>query len=187
MATILDLPGVRARVAPMSVELYEVLTEQGRLEKRTELIRGIIVKKMSKPPLHRKLTKLVYDDCQTKRPSDHVIFQEAPLRLMDSVPEPDVMVVRGKQSDFDARHPTKAELVIEVAMSSVELDRENAILYAEAGVPEYWIVLGNERQVEVYRQLENGVYRQRQLYSAEETLACTSVPDLQVALAEWFV
>ena len=75
---------------------------------------------------------------------------------------------------------------MEGAVSSVELDRENASLYAEAGVPEYWIVLGTERQVEVYRQLENGVYRQRQLYSVEETLACTSVPDLQVALADWF-
>jgi Uma2 family endonuclease len=34
--------------------------------------------------------------------------------------------------------------VVEVAVSKPELDRENAALYAEAGVKEYWIVLGNK-------------------------------------------
>ena len=68
----------------------------------------------------------------------------------------------------------------------MELDRENAGLYAEAGVAEYWIVLGAERQVEVYRQPEDGRYQQKQGYSEAETLVCTSVPGLQVPLADWF-
>jgi hypothetical protein len=41
-------------------------------------------------------------------------------------------VVRGSESDFRTAHPKTAELAIEVAVSSPELDRENASLYAEA-------------------------------------------------------
>lgn len=188
LAAFLELPETRARIAPLSVKACEVLTEMGLLDKRIELIRGILLKKMPKSPLHRKLTQRIFVhlfNFKSQRVG-LVAFVEAPLRLIDSVPEPDVMIVRGEESDFDNRHPTAAELVVEVAVSSVELDRKNASLYAEAGVPEYWIVLGNEQQVEVYRQLENGVYRQRQLYSVGETLICTRMSDLQVTLADWF-
>ncbi len=186
MSTILDLPEVRARVWPLSVEVYETLGEMGALDKRAELIRGVIVEKMPKSPRHRKLTKWIYDHCRDQRPPGHVVFQEAPLRLADSELEPDVMIVRGVESDFDATHPTIAQLVVEVAVSSAALDRENASLYAEAGVAEYWIVLGNEQQIEVYRRPENGVYQEKRLCSPGETLVCESVPGLQVALADWF-
>jgi Uma2 family endonuclease len=96
------------------------------------------------------------------------------------------MIVRGEESDFDRKHPTTAELVIEIAVSSAALDRENASLYAEASVAEYWIVLAEEQQIEVYRQPAEGLYRQKRLYSLGETLPCESVPALQVPLAEWF-
>ena len=75
---------------------------------------------------------------------------------------------------------------MEVAVSSAALDRENASLYAEAGVLEYWIVLDEERQIEVYRQPENGVYQQKRLYAAGETLVCESVPGLRAPLEDWF-
>ena len=96
------------------------------------------------------------------------------------------MIVRGEESDYDEVHPTTAELVVEVAVSSAALDRVNASLYAEAGVPEYWIVLGEERRIEVYRQPENGVYQQKRLHAVGETLACESVPGLQAPLEDWF-
>lgn len=186
LAAILDLPEVRAHVSPLSVEAYDALTEKGVLEKSAELIRGIIVKKMSKSPLHRKLTKRIFLHFLAFQRTGLVAFTESPLRLADSVPEPDAMLVRGEESDYDTKHPSTAELVVEVAVSSVALDRENASLYAEAKVPEYWIVLGTERQIEVYREPENGIYRQKRLYAVGEALECASVPGLQAVLADWF-
>ena len=186
MSAILELPEVRARVSPLSVEAYEALADMGALEKRAELIRGVIVKKMPKSPLHCKLIKRIFLYLLTFQRAGLVAFSEHPFRLKDSMPEPDVMLVRGEESDFDAKHPAIAELVVEVAVSSVALDRENASLYAEAGVPEYWIVLGEAKQIEVYRQPENGVYQQKRLYSPGETLACESVPGLKADLTEWF-
>ena len=186
MSAILDLPEMRARVARWSVDAYEQLGELGVIGKEVELIRGVIVQKMPKSPTHRKLTKRFYDRFLAWQVAGHVVFSEAPLRLADSEPEPDVMIVRGEESDYDEVHPTTAELVVEVAVSSAALDRVNASLYAEAGVPEYWIVLGEERRIEVYRQPENGVYQQKRLYAVGETLACESVPGLQAPLEDWF-
>ena len=186
MSAILDLPEVRARVSRLSVEAYEALAEMGALEKRTELIRGVIFKKMSKSPLHSKLIKRIFKALLALESAGFVAFTERPLRLADSEPEPDAMVVRGQESDFDAKHPTTAELVVEVAVSSPALDRENASLYAEAGVSEYWIVLATEGRIEAYRQPENGLYQQKRLYSVGEILTCESVPGLQAVLADWF-
>ena len=141
---------------------------------------------MPKSPLHVFLAKRFYDRFQKQLPEGCTVHQEGPLRLADSEPEPDVAVVRGSERDFIARHPTTAELVVEIAIGSAALDRENASLYAEAGIKEYWIVLGEERRIEVYRQPENGVCQQKRVYVAGETLACESVPGLQAPLEDWF-
>ena len=89
--------------------------------------------------------------------------------------------------DFDTQHPVTAALVVEVAVSSVALARKNVSLYAEAGVEEYWIILSLENQIEVYTRLGAGRYLDRRTYSVGESLACAAVPELRVALAEWFV
>ena len=79
-----------------------------------------------------------------------------------------------------------AELVVEVAVSSPALDRELASLYAEARVKEHWIVLGRERQVQVYLHPANGQYQQQRIFGAHETVQCTSVPALEIRVADLF-
>jgi Uma2 family endonuclease len=186
MPTILDLPEVRPRVVRWTVQEYESLAEQGLLPKQAELLRGLVIEKMPKFPLHRALSKRLYDLFQKALPAGFVVFQEAPLRLRDSEPEPDVAIVRGLEQEFQACHPATAELVVEVAVSSADLDRANASLYAEAGVPEYWIVLGRERQVEVFRLPIEGVYREHRFLSSNETLVCAVVPGIAVVLRDLF-
>lgn len=187
MSAISEMPEVQPRAIRWSVKDYEQLGEHGILGRNIELIRGVIVTKMPKSPLHRYLTKWLYDHFQNQTGGGWLVMQEAPLHLTDdSEPEPDVSVVRGESRDYLKSHPSAAALVVEIAVSSVAWDRENASLYAEAGVPEYWIVLGREKQVEVYRQPESGVYQQKRLYALGETLVCESVPELAVPLSEWF-
>ncbi len=155
MPAILEIPEVRQRVSPLTVEEYHRLDEFNEHGRRTELIRGIVIQKMSKSPLRSSLAKRLYDLIAPLLPKGLVVRREDPIILADSEPEPDTTVVRGSPADFFKAHPTSAELVIEVAVSSPALDRENASLYAEAGGTEYWIVLANDRQVEVYRRPEN--------------------------------
>src|SRR5687768_15580456 len=141
MSAILEIPEVRQRVSRLSVEEYHRLDEYNENGKRTELIRGIAIEKMSKSPLHSALAKRLYDLLSKLIPPQFIVRREDPLTFADSEPEPDVAVVAGKESDFFQTHPSTASLVIEVSISSAALDRANSSLYAEAGVQEYWIVL----------------------------------------------
>jgi Uma2 family endonuclease len=186
MSAILELPEVRQRVSPLTVEEYHRLGEFNEHGRRTELIRGIIIEKMSKSPLHAALAKRLYDRIARMLPAGRIVRREDPLSLADSEPEPDIAVVQGDEADFFESHPTTAELVIEVAVSSPALDRENASLYAEAGVSEYWIVLGNERRVEVYRNPVNGRYQETHILGVHDTLECPSVPTVRLTVSELF-
>lgn len=184
MVAILDLPEIRRRLSRLSVEEYHRLDEFNENGRRTELIRGLVIEKMSKSPLHRNIASRLYKWILARLPEGFSVWKEEPLTLVDSEPEPDISVVRGDESEFAARHPNTAELVIEVAVSSAALDRENASLYAEAGVKEYWIVLGGERRLEVYRQPVAGCYQQTRVFEADELVECESVPTVRVRLAD---
>lgn len=186
MSPILDIPEVRQRVSPLSVLEYHRLGEFNENGRRTELIRGILIEKMSKSPLHSALAKRLYDLIAKLLPEGLVIRREDPLTLADSEPEPDVAIARGKESDFFDHHPATAELVIEVAVSSPVLDRENKSLYAEARVKEYWIVLGRERLVEAYRRPEGSGYREKRQYSMHEKIQCEAVPAIELDLTDLF-
>ena len=113
-------------------------------------------------------------------------MKEEPLTLRDSEPEPDVSVIAGHEDEFFSRHPASAALVVEVAVSSPALDRANAPLYAEAGVQEYWIVLGREQRVEVYRGPVEGLYLQKLVFSRGQALECGSVPGVAMDLESLF-
>jgi Uma2 family endonuclease len=78
---------------------------------------------------------------------------QCPLALSDdSEPEPDFAIVPLTRPPGERGHPRRGHLVIEVAASSLGRDRElKAALYAEHGVPEYWIVDVQGRLVLVNR------------------------------------
>lgn len=62
---------------------------------------------------------------------------------------PDLALIDRRAPKSD--HPSAALLVIEVADSSARYDRVvKAPLYAQAGVPEYWLVDAAKRHVEVF-------------------------------------
>src|SRR5215468_8182821 len=99
MPAILDIPEVRQRVSPLSVEEYHRLGEFNEHGRRTELIRGIPIEKMSKSPLHSSISKRLYDRISKLLAEGFIVRREDPLTLADSEPEPDVAVVRGSEKD----------------------------------------------------------------------------------------
>ncbi len=184
---ILEIAEVRERLSPLSVEEYHRLDEYNERGRRTELIRGIVIEKMSRSPLHRLTTSLLYDHISVQLPKGHSIWKEEPLTFLDSEPEPDISITRGERRDYALRHPVSAELVVEVAVSSAELDRANAELYAEAGVKEYWIVLASERRVEVYLRPAQGRYLERRICGSDELLECMAVTGVRLRVGDVFV
>jgi Uma2 family endonuclease len=185
MAAILDLPEIRARVHLWTVADYEKLGDNPAF-RRSELLRGIIVEKMSKSPLHSTLATRIYLFLVRLLRPGLIARKEEPLRLADSMPEPDISVLRGTLADFATHHPSMAELVVEMAVSSSAPDRENASIYAEAGVAEYWIILAANLEVEVYRGPENGVYREMITYRRGEAIPDVAVLGQAVAVDALF-
>lgn len=186
MNALLEMPEVRRRVSPVSVAEYHTMGELNENGRRTELIRGLIIEKMPKSPLHRFFTDRVREILAAQIAPEFMIFSQDPMTTADSEPEPDVMVVRGRAADFRREHPRTAELAVEVAVSSPVLDRAKADIYAEAGVQEYWIVCPEEKRVEVFRQAEPRRYVETLTVCAPAVLASTALPGVQVDLAALF-
>jgi Uma2 family endonuclease len=150
MIALLERHAVRNQVAPLSVEGYHRLRDLRLLPVKSELLDGVIVTKMTKSPLHTLIAHRLWNCLLAGLPAGYQLRKEDPLTLADSEPEPDLAVVRGTDDDFRVHHPSTAELVVEVAISTVELDRAKAELYARAAVPVYWLVLAQEDAVEVH-------------------------------------
>lgn len=186
MVDILELPEVRRMVSPISIEQYHLLPEYAPSGKRTELIRGIIIEKMSKSPLHVALLRRLLRLVEAAVEAGLLVYKEDPLTFLDSEPEPDISVVEGKEGDYNETLPTTARLVIEVAVTTVKLDRAKAPLYAEASIPEYWLVLAKEKTVEVYTEPRDGKYTQHHTYSSVASVVSTVLPALRVELGELF-
>jgi len=149
-----------------TVEEYHRLAEAGVLApgERVELIRGVI-REMS--PKRRKHvvagTKVlaVFFKALEGRAS---VYPEAPLAFadLDSEPEPDVVVCSNPDVESWGTPDSKPLLVVELADSSLRYDMtEKAALYADARIPEYWVVNLVDRMLEVHRRPENGIYETR--------------------------
>jgi Uma2 family endonuclease len=104
----------------------------------------------------------------------------------DSEPEPDIAVVRGAEADFWNRHPRTAELVIEVCVTSHDYDRSKLRAYAAASVKECWLILGPEKQIEVYRQPKNGQFTEHALHGPGGTLTSAALPEFTLVLDAFF-
>jgi Uma2 family endonuclease len=186
MTALLELPAFRARVHGISVEGYHRLGEMGLLSQDVELLRGIVVTKMPKSPLHEFVAQKLVRQLYQKMPSGYEIRREGPLTLRDSEPEPDISVVCGKPEDWVAAHPSRADLVIEVAVTSTALDEGKAEIYAEAGIPEYWLVRPEDRVVDVYREPTGQVYRSKITLTEQTSIQSLVIPGVQFQLSEIF-
>ena len=121
--------------------------------RRVELIRGEVIEMTPQNGPHATAVGLVDDALRRVLRDTHHVRCQMPLALADgSAPEPDIAVVPGSRRDFEEQHPTSAELVVEVADSSLAYDRSSkASVYAEAGISEYWIVDLEHGRLEVHR------------------------------------
>ena len=120
---------------------------------RVELIEGEIVPMSPQNPPHAFRTERINTLLVFAFGLTHGIRVQLPLTLSDlSEPEPDFALVPLEPQFNGPRHPDHADLVIEVAHSSLPFDRsEKASLYAKAGIPDYWILNLKKGRLEVRR------------------------------------
>jgi len=183
---------VLERQRRFTVDEYHRMIEAGILgeDEHVQLLSGTVVAMTPQGRPHarvvQRLTRLfvraVGDDLE--------VLTQLPLTLLDeSEPEPDLAVVRAEDAQSGEHHPRTAVLVIEVAGDSLRLDRQSkAVLYARAGIPEYWIANLAEATVEVHREPDPaaGSYRAKTIVRSGETLAAATVPGVTIDVAALF-
>ena len=134
---------------------YDRLVELGAFDREPiELLGGHLIVAEPQGPYHASSIRRVDYAVRAVLPPGWLVCVQAPIALDDeSEPEPDIAVVRGHLGDYRDAHPSRPELVIEVADASLRFDRRRkGSLYARAGLPEYWIVNLVDRVLEVYRE-----------------------------------
>jgi Uma2 family endonuclease len=173
--------------SPISVPTYHAMGNAGLLSKRTELLYGFVYAKVRKVPMHSvlagRLARLIAVVAET---DNSFVRLEQPITCIDSEPEPDIAVVRGTPEDYRNEHPTTAELVLEVCVTSHEFDRHKIRAYASAGVKECWYVLAPENQIEVYSNPSDGKFLNKKVFRSGEKATSQSVPGFVVDLDRLF-
>src|ERR1700722_14883259 len=164
MTTMLLPPAVLAPAGPRPLRWpcaeFHRFGDLGLFEGRhAMLINGVILEEGPMNPPHAITLELVEDALRTAFGTGWRIRSQSPLVLgADLDPEPDFAVIAGS-ARASSGHPTMAELVVEVADSSLDFDtNEKRLLYAKAGILEYWVVDINGRNLLVYRNPQAGDY-----------------------------
>jgi len=157
-------------------------------EARIELMDGEIIEIMPPNPPHSALVGLIRAWLETvfSRPVFHA-RQENPIRLSAHFqPQPDIAIVRGREQDYPERFPLPVEvlLVVEVAETSIDYNRGQKLsAYAEAGIPEYWIVNLPDGQIEVYREPSGPEYLSRRIHKTHESVSPLAAPEASASVA----
>jgi Uma2 family endonuclease len=133
---------------------YYKMVEIGFFEgKHVELIEGQIIEMSPMGSLHRTAITLAAEILRNIFVGRYFISTQCPMDMGEtSDPEPDIAVISGEIRDYKYSHPTSAVLIVEVADTSLDYDRNRkASLYARAGIEDYWIINLNSSRLEVYR------------------------------------
>ncbi len=147
-------------------EEYERIVETGGFEGwNVELIDGTLYDMTPQTSRHAGLTAKISGVLTEIDPGEHLIRHHSPLAVPgDSLPEPDLAVVPPDPAGdyYVSAHPTMAVLVVEIADSSLRYDRAVKVrAYAQAGIPEYWILNLVSWQLEVHRDPSGNGYGKR--------------------------
>ena len=181
--TILENQAVSERAFPLSVEAYHFLFKEGLISEKTELLEGVVVEKMPKDPLHAnivtKLSFFLYEKLKNK----FQIRQENPIRTGFSEPEPDIAIV--PNGDYSSTHPSEALLVIEVANTSLGIDRAKTSIYANANIPEYIIFNLQNKVLEIYSAPVEGKYSLTKILQKEEKFSSQSISEISFSLNDF--
>jgi Uma2 family endonuclease len=173
------------RIRPLTRREYDRLVEDEVFgaDERIELLYGSLVEMSPQNPEHAEAIERVRDLLLSTVGSRARIREQSPFAaLPDSEPEPDVLVF--PPGDYSRSHPSTALLVVEVADSSLRKDRGvKARLYAEARVPEYWLLNLLDRVVERHTSPAGSAYENVETLAAGTVFRMASFPDVEISVA----
>ena len=182
-----------AKTRPLTVDDYHVLIEAGKLDdERVELLNGLLITMAPQSIEHMGtaefLFRAFYDAIAYKKRA--AVFKANPISLIEtnSEPQPDIFIASGVNEDYDIRKaiPSDILLIVEVAKSTIVKDTTVKLqTYALEGIPEYWIVNVEKRNVQVLRKPCEDYYESRETFS-NGFIAPAAFSDVRVSVKNLF-
>jgi Uma2 family endonuclease len=152
-----------------SAEDFHRMAEAGILSEddRVELIRGEVVEMSPVGKRHMAALKRLLNALFPLQQAKKVLIQvQDPLRLFpDTEPQPDLVLLSYREDFYRERVPEAKDalLVVEVAETSLDHDLKVKLpLYAQAGIPEVWVVDLVREKVHVFRKPQGAGYQEAQ-------------------------
>jgi Uma2 family endonuclease len=173
----------------LTIEEFERAWEEGAFppDARLELIRGEVVE-MS--PIGRRHIACVIQliTLLSRLIPRALLSPQNPLWIpgRESIPQPDLILIRPR-NDLAAKPPAAEDvlLVIEVADSSLLRDRNAKLpLYADADIPEAWLVDLKSNRIFVHRRPSLEGYQDVRAYRRGETISPEAFPETGFAVDE---
>jgi len=157
---------------------------------RVELIKGELVVMAAKSVAHDNVHNALNLLFAKVVPAGLYVGNSSTLQLTEDIlVEPDLAIIsRGlyKRSAKGFARPRSEDvlLVVEVAVSSLAYDRDvKAQLYAQHGIPEYWLIDANERTTWVHKGPSAGNWPSIAKHGPEEILTTPALPGLAIKLS----
>jgi Uma2 family endonuclease len=161
-----------------SLEEYNQMINAGVFheDEPIELIRGEVIEMAAIGPAHRVVVGRIGSRLQVLLDGVAHVWVQNPIDLPElaSSPGPDILLLKWRDDYYAGKRPTAADvlLIIEVADTTLMYDRKvKAVLYAEAGIREMWLVNLKDDLVEVYSQPVGPEYKQFRQVSRGGVLA----------------
>ncbi|QDV35106.1 Uma2 family endonuclease [Tautonia plasticadhaerens] len=150
---------------PITVPMFRAMVRSGIIGEKEPvyLWKGRLARRMAPNRPH----SIAVDRCRRALegilPQGYHVQQEQPvaMRGQHSTPEPGLAVLRGRPEDYPTEFPTTADmpLAVEVADSSLAIDRDQSDDLALEGVRVYLIVDLKGRRVEARDGPKDGTYQ----------------------------
>lgn len=171
-----------------TVHDYHRMGEAGILSKedRVELIRGEILAMSPIGPPHcaavDRATRAIVNIT-----GDSAIVRVQGAGRLDEYdePQPDIVLLRPREDFYASAHPGPPDilLVVEIAESSLEYDRTvKKRLYAETGIPEYWVADVKNDCLFAYSDLGDNSYRLVRQFHRGDFIAPQLLPECRLQI-----
>jgi len=152
-------------------------------DQNLELIRGKLIVMPPEGEPHAYYNSEVGDYLRSLLGNSVKIREAHPITLTnDSEPVPDLAIVKPLGRVYLEHHPYPGDIfwIIEFANTTLTQDTTTKKqLYAESGIPEYWVVNLQDGQLQVYTQPQNGDYATETILTTG-TLSPTAFKDIEI-------
>ena len=148
---------------------------------KVELIRGRLMEHPGQTPLHSSTLGRIARRFRGALQPTFRVYERSPIGIAeDTHADTDILVVTASRSDDEDRHPgpDDAALLVEVADLTLTYDTgEKALVYAQAGITDYWVVAAEARAVIVRRSPTPYGYKGVKRLSGNDALSPLVMPE----------